>query len=139
MLLVDVLRSYMAAGKFQIHDFVVMPNHLHVLLTVGRDMTIRESHAAGHIDSIRGGFSYRLKKEYGYLFLFGRKVWQRGFSEVRIMDQEGFSRCRDYIAKNPVKEGLAAECDEFRYCFTYLTRQEAGAEALDSRRYHRHD
>jgi REP element-mobilizing transposase RayT len=43
MLLVDVLRSYMAAGKFRIHDFVVMPNHLHVLLTVGRDMTIEKA------------------------------------------------------------------------------------------------
>jgi REP element-mobilizing transposase RayT len=35
MLLVDVLRSYMSAGKFRVHDFVVMPNHLHVLLTEG--------------------------------------------------------------------------------------------------------
>ena len=74
---------------------------------------------------IRGGFSYRLKKESGYL----GEVWQRGFSEVRIMDQEGFSRCREYIAKNPVKEGLAAACDEFRYCFAYLARQKSGAKA----------
>jgi putative transposase len=85
---------------------------------------------------IKGGFSYRLKKESGYL----GEVWQRGFSEVRITDQEGFSRCGDYIAKNPVKEGLAAECDEFRYCFTYLARQKApGAKALDTSRYRRHD
>ena len=74
---------------------------------------------------IKGGFSYRLKKESGYLFLFGGEVWQRGFSEVRVLDPEGFSRCREYIAHNPVKEGLAAPCDEFRYCFAYLTRQKA--------------
>ena len=82
MLLVDVLRSYMTTGKFRFHDFVVMPNHLHVLLTVGRDMTIEKA-----MQLIKGGFSYRLKKESGYL----GEVWQRGFSEVRIMDQEGFS------------------------------------------------
>jgi putative transposase len=123
MLLVDVLRSYMTAGKFRIHDFVVMPNHLHVLLTVGRDMTIEKA-----MQLIKGGFSYRLKKESGYL----GEVWQRGFSEVRILDQEGFSRCREYIAKNPVKEGLAASRDEFRYCFAYLARKKAaGAKALD--------
>src|SRR5262245_33913606 len=75
MLLVDVLRSYMAARKFRIHDFVIMPNHLHVLLTVGRDMTIEKA-----IQFIKGGYSYRLKKESGYL----GEVWQRGFSEVRI-------------------------------------------------------
>jgi putative transposase len=85
---------------------------------------------------IKGGFSYRLKKEFGYL----GEVWQRGFSEVRIIDQEGFSRCREYIAKSPVKEGLAAARDEFRYCFAYLARQKAaGAKALDSSGYRRHD
>jgi putative transposase len=123
MLLVDVLRSYMTAGRFQIHDFVVLPNHLHVWLTVGQDMTMEKA-----LQLLKGGFSYRLKKESGYL----GEVWQRGFSEVRIRDQEGFSRCREYIAKNPVKEGLAATCDEFRYCFAYLARQKAaGAKALD--------
>jgi hypothetical protein len=43
-------------------------------------MTIGESHAVGH-KLTRGGFSYRLKKEFGYL----GEVWQRGFSEVRII------------------------------------------------------
>jgi putative transposase len=131
MLLVEVLRSYMTAGKFRIHDFVIMPNHLHVLLTVGREMTIEKA-----MQLIKGGFSYRLKKEFDYL----GEVWQRGFSEVRILDQEGLSRCREYIANKPVKEGLAAACDEFPYCFTYLARQKAaGAEALDSSPYRRHD
>src|ERR1700747_3184837 len=62
MLLVDVLRSHMTAGKFHIHDFVVLPNHLHVLLTVGQDMTIEKA-----MQLIKGSFSYRLKKESGYL------------------------------------------------------------------------
>ena len=33
-LFADVLRSYMKEGKFKIHDFVVMRNHVHVLLTI---------------------------------------------------------------------------------------------------------
>ena len=33
-LLIDVLRSYVAAGKFRVHDFVVMPDHVHLLITV---------------------------------------------------------------------------------------------------------
>jgi putative transposase len=27
-LMIDVLRSYVAAGKFRLHDFVVMPDHV---------------------------------------------------------------------------------------------------------------
>ena len=29
MLLIDVLRANVKANRFQVHDFVVMPNHLH--------------------------------------------------------------------------------------------------------------
>jgi putative transposase len=27
---IDLLRSYVAAGKFQRHDFVIMPDHVHL-------------------------------------------------------------------------------------------------------------
>jgi putative transposase len=40
LLLIDVLRSYVAAQKFRIHDFVVMPDHVHLLITVGEDTSI---------------------------------------------------------------------------------------------------
>ena len=129
-LLVDVLRSYVTTGKFQIHDFVIMPNHVHVLLTVGREMTIEKA-----MQFIKGGFSYRLQKEYGYR----GEVWQRGFSEVRITDQESFLRHRQYIERNPVKSGLAATPEEFRYCFAYLAKQKAaGAKAHNSSPFERH-
>lgn len=33
-LLIDVLCSYVAIGKFELHDFVVMPDHVHLLMTI---------------------------------------------------------------------------------------------------------
>ncbi len=121
MPLIDVLRSYVAARKFVIHDFVVMPDHVHLLLTVEGDISIEKA-----VQFIKGGFSYRLKREFGYL----GEVWQRGFSEVRVNDRESFLQHRDYIAWNPVKKGLADSPDEFPYCFSYLAkRKAAGAEA----------
>ncbi|HWF66665.1 MAG TPA: transposase [Acidobacteriaceae bacterium] len=76
-LLIEVLRSYVAAGKFQLHDFVVMPDHVHLLLTVTGSRTVESA-----MQLIKGRFSYRLKKELGYL----GEVWQRGFSELRVND-----------------------------------------------------
>jgi REP element-mobilizing transposase RayT len=38
--MIDVLRSYVAARKFRLHDFAIMPDHLHLLLTGGEGMTI---------------------------------------------------------------------------------------------------
>ncbi|HMD19817.1 MAG TPA: transposase [Alloacidobacterium sp.] len=111
MLLVDVLRSNVATGRFRLHDFVIMPDHLHLLMTLSSDMTIEKS-----MQLIKGGFSYRLKREHG----FQGEVWQRGFSEVRINDRESFLRCREYIARNPVKAGLADSPDQYPYSYSYL-------------------
>jgi putative transposase len=119
--MIAVLRSYVAAGKFRLHDFVVMPDHLHLLMTVGSGMTIQKA-----MPFIKGGFSYRLKKECGYL----GEVWQRGFSEARGEDQRSFRQHREYIAGNPVSAGLAGSPEGFPYCFTYLAgRKAAGAKA----------
>jgi putative transposase len=121
MLFIEVLRSYVAAQKFQLHDFVVMPNHVHLLVTVGNGMTIERA-----MQLVKGNFSYRLKKEFG----FQGEVWQRGFSEVRVEDRQSFLRHREYIAENPVKAGLADSPGKFSYCFTYLANiKAAGAKA----------
>ncbi len=104
MLFIDVLRSYVADGKFKVHDFVVMPDHVHLLLTVSKDMTVERA-----MQFIKGGFSYRLKKELGYL----GEVWQRGYSELRVEDERSFQQHREYIAENPVRAGLANAPGEF--------------------------
>src|ERR1039458_10306369 len=41
-LMIDVLRSCVAAREFRLHDFVVMPDHLHLLVTVGDGMRSEE-------------------------------------------------------------------------------------------------
>ena len=121
--MIDVLRSYVAAGKFQVHDFVVMPNHVHVLLTVGADMTIEKA-----MQFIKGGFSYRLRKECGYL----GEVWQRGFSEVRVENRRSLVKHREYIAANPVRAGLVDSPEKYPYCFAYLaSRKGQGLKPRD--------
>ena len=60
-LFIDVLRSYVAGKKFKVHDFVVMPDHVHLLVTVSGEMSIENA-----VQFIKGGFSYRLRKGTGY-------------------------------------------------------------------------
>jgi len=110
-LLIDVLRTSVAAREFELHDFVVMPNHLHLLLTVDEGMTIEKV-----MQLVNGRFSYRLKKEFG----FASEVWQRGYSESRADSEDSLRKHREYIALNPVRAGLAANPGEYPYCFRYL-------------------
>ncbi|MGA8366194.1 MAG: transposase [Candidatus Acidiferrales bacterium] len=112
-LLIDVLRSYTTAGKFKVHEFAVMPNHFHVLLKVDAGTTIEKA-----VQLIKGNFSYRAKKELG----FNGEIWQKGFSDVRITDDESLSRHVEYIRDNPVKAGYARSAEEYPYCSAYLRR-----------------
>jgi len=112
----DVLRGYMRAGKFKVHDFVVMRNHVHLLLTIGGDMTVEKA-----IQLIKGNFSYRASKELGTQ----GEIWQRGFSEVRVRDEESFRAHQLYIYDNPVKAGLARAPEEYQHGSLYLRRRKA--------------
>ncbi len=111
----------MRSGRVTVHDFVVMPNHVHILMTVPGEMSLERA-----MQSIKGGFSFRANKELG----FRGEIWQRGFSDVRIVDEESFQRHREYIDNNPVRAGLAGSPEEFPYGSAYLKkRKRAGAEA----------
>ena len=113
-LLIDVLRSYTVAGKFKVYEFVVMPDHFHVLVSVGQDTSIERA-----VQLIKGGFSFRRKKELG---LEG-EIWQRGFSEVRVPDRKSYLAYKKYIDDNPVKAGLAVRAEDYPYCSAHLRKK----------------
>jgi putative transposase len=121
-LLIDVLRSLVKEHAFDLHDFVIMPDHVHLLLTVQNDMTIEKA-----MQLIKGRFSYRMSRELGHR----GEVWQRGFSEVQVLGRENFENHRAYIAENPVKAGLIREGEKYPFCYRTLAQHKpAGAKAL---------
>jgi putative transposase len=105
-LFLRLLYDYRAQGKFRLHDFVVMPHHFHLLLTVGSEMTIERA-----VQFIKGGFSFRAGKELG----MRSPLWQKGFSEVRITHPKGFLQVRIYIRNNPAMRHLVVEPRDYPY------------------------
>ncbi len=69
-LFLKVLYGYRAQGKFRLHEFAVMPDHFHLLVTVGSDITIERA-----VQFIKGGFAFRAGRELG----MGAPFWQKGF------------------------------------------------------------
>jgi len=123
-LFIDVLRSQMRAGRLVIHDFVVMPNHVHILMTLPGEISLEKA-----MQLIKGVFSFRAGRELG----FQGEIWQRGFSDVIVTDDRSFEAHRQYIDHNPVKAGLATAVGEYRFGSAYLKRQKlAGAKAHGS-------
>jgi putative transposase len=81
-----------------------MPDHIHILIT---PLTSLEK--AGQF--IKGGFSYRAKKEIGS----NMEVWQKGFSDHRIRDANDYGLHVSYIHNNPVKEHFCERPEDFSY------------------------
>ena len=120
-LFIEVLRSYMKAGKFVIHEFVVMPNHIHLLMTIPQNQTLEQS-----MQLIKGSFSFRASKELG----FKGEIWNRGFSDFQVHDEQSFTRHRSYIGMNPVRAGLCNLPEVYPFGSVYLKRKKlAGAKA----------
>jgi putative transposase len=115
-LLIDVLRTLVAEKLFELHDFVIMPDHVHLLLTVGEGMTVERA-----MQRIKGSFSYRIAREFGY----AGEVWQRGFSEVQVLGRESFENHRTYITENPVKAGLVDSPEQYPFCYQSLANLKA--------------
>jgi putative transposase len=105
-LLIDVLYHYRQQQKYLLHEFVIMPDHFHVLITVGAEMTVEKA-----VQLIKGGFAFRAGRELG----FRAPVWQKGFSESRVNEREVFLGTREYIHANPVKRFLVTAGTDYPY------------------------
>jgi putative transposase len=105
-LLIDVLYHYRQQKKYLLHEFVIMPDHVHLLITVGAEMTVEKA-----VQLIKGGFAFRAGRELG----FRVPVWQKGFSEIRVSDREAYLGVREYIHANPVKRFLVTEGAHYPY------------------------
>lgn len=104
-LFVDVLLHYRRQTKYLLHEFVVMPDHFHLLITPLE--TLERS-----MQLIKGAFSYRAKRELS----FSGEIWQPSYYERRVRDIDEYLGFRGYIRRNPVKKGLALVPEEYPYC-----------------------
>ena len=103
-LFLDVLLGYQSQAKYLLHEFVLMPDHFHLLVTPL--LTLERA-----LQLIKGGFSFRAKRELG---LQG-EIWEKSFYDRRVRDWEEYLTFRQYILRNPVKRGLALVPEEYPY------------------------
>ncbi len=104
-LFLETLQHYRREGNYLLHAFVVMPDHIHLLLTP-QTITLERS-----MGLIKGGFSHRMASML--------PVWQRGFTDHRIRNREEINIRRAYIHQNPVRAHLAETAEAYPYSSAY--------------------
>jgi len=102
-LLIDTINHYRGSA-YLLHEFVIMPDHLHAIIT---PLTSLEK----AVQFIKGGFSYRAKKELGS----NMEVWQNGFSDHRMRDASDYRIHAIYVRQNPVRKHLCEKAEQYPF------------------------
>ncbi len=91
--------------RYQLHAFVVMPNHVHILITP----SVTSSQWLG---PMKGFISHQANKLMG---THGKPFWQEESYDHLVRSNVEFERIRRYIERNPVTAGLVETAEEFRW------------------------
>jgi putative transposase len=97
-LLIEVLQEQRAKNRLQLHAFVIMPDHIHLLLTPAPEISLEKA-----MQFIKGGFSFRLKSKLD--------VWQRSYTNHRISDPNDYATHVVYIHENPVRSHMTTTAE----------------------------
>jgi putative transposase len=107
-------------GFYKLHAFVLMPDHLHVLLTPGETTTVEKA-----MQMIKGGSAHTIGLESPQKF----PVWHAGFHDRWMRDAEEYWGSKRYIEQNPVEAKLVERPED------YIFSSASGKYALDLSRF----
>jgi len=93
-------------GAYLLHEFVLMPDHLHLLITPSHEMSLEKA-----IQLIKGGSSFLINKSRGAKM----EIWQSGFHDWTIRDGADFDAKSHYIRMNPVVAKLVERCEDWAF------------------------
>jgi putative transposase len=105
-IVVRKLLEYRDKGNYLLHDFVLMPNHLHAILTPSGSTSLEKA-----VQLIKGGSSYEIHRAGGSRM----EIWQAGFHESSVTSWTEYQKKRDYVTFNPVAGKLVERPESWIY------------------------
>jgi REP element-mobilizing transposase RayT len=97
--------------RYRLHAFVVMPNHVHLLVTPN----VASTQWLGPLKGFTGLQANRI------LGVQETAFWQDESYDHLVRTQLEFERVRAYIERNPVSAGLVASAEQFRWSSAWGT------------------
>lgn len=114
-LIMEKIEYYRIRDKAEIHAYVIMPTHFHLLISILEGRSIS--------DYMRD-LKKRIAFEYFSLYkLPAGKFWQDGFDCFDINSQDTYATKLKYTHYNPVRKGLVEKPEDWKYSSArfYLT------------------
>ena len=100
-LFIDTLLQYRRQGHYKLHAFLVMPDHVHLLLTPG-NVALEET-----VAQIQKGFAQRLATRH--------PVWDPGMTAHSIRNLRDLEAVRTYLHQTPVRTHITSTPELYPY------------------------
>jgi putative transposase len=100
---VTALERVRRTSDLRVFGYVVMPEHVHLLLSEPERDTL-----AGAIKSLKQGVSRRLIGK-------AQHFWQKRYYDFNVREHDKFIEKLRYIHRNPVKRGLCAAPEDWEW------------------------
>jgi len=105
-----------------VYGYVVMPEHVHILVNEPEKGTLAQA-----MQSLKQGVARRLALRAAESF------WQARYYDFNVWSEKKFVEKLRYIHRNPVKRGLVARPEEWRWSsFRHYAVGEAGVVEIES-------
>ncbi len=102
-----------AGSMYQLHEWCVMPNHVHVLMMLSEHQVLCDV-----VKQWKGATSIKLNRLLGQ----SGRLWQPDYYDRYVRDMDHFYNCRSYIRNNPVKAGLCERPEDWQYSSAWKER-----------------
>jgi putative transposase len=100
-LFIEVMIAYRTQKKYLLHEFVVMPDHFHLILTP-TGITLERAM------QLKAASLFSEQKSESQ-----ERYWQPSFVDRRVRDSLEYARFKDYIWQNPVKRRLVRTAEDY--------------------------
>ena len=111
------------AGEFELHEYVVMPDHIHVLLSLRERQSLDRA-----VQAIKERFARVLREQGSFL----KDVWQPQYHFRRVSNSEELREGARYIRQNPVRKGLVAAAEQYSYSSAGKRAENAGLDPVST-------
>ncbi|MCD9088270.1 transposase [Stenotrophomonas sp. SY1] len=100
------LRELTLAGRCHVHAYVLMTNHVHLLITPG---------VTGAISKVMQSLGRRYVRYINDAYGRTGTLWEGRYKSHLVADDDHLLRCYRYIELNPVRAGMVAHAADYRW------------------------
>ncbi len=101
----EILRKYKNQYKYKLYHYVLMSNHVHLVMEATQE--------GGNLSQIMKGINLSYAQHYKKKYKYSGHFWQDRFKSIIISKDEYLLACGSYVELNPVRAGMVRDPKDY--------------------------